>query len=415
MKKRYKYLLAVLGLLLVAGLTYWSKKKNKGVVRKVQIGKVVKRDILETVLASGKIQPEKEVKISSEVSGEIIELPVKEGQRVKKGDLLAKINPDIYQSAYKRAVAGLSNARSNMNQQYARLQKAREDYLRSKQLFEKGIISKMDFSQAKTNYDVAKAMYESAKFQVESALAGVKEAKDNLKRTTIYAPIDGIITRLAVEKGERVVGTKQMAGTEMMRIADLSRMETETDVNENDIVKVKIGDTALIEVEAFPGRKFKGVVTEIANSAEMKATATDEVVNFKVKIGILPGSYRDLVDRSKHVSPFRPGMTTSVEIITNQKKGILAVPLSAVTVRSGKKTKQKQEIVFVVENGTAKKRAVRTGIQDEEYIEIMEGLKEGERVVTGPYRMVTKILKDGDKVEPAEKNRRFKNFKEHKK
>ena len=410
--KSKKLIWIILALLVVVGITVWSARKTKDSAKEVETAEVVKRDIMETVLASGKIQPEKEVKISSEVSGEIIELPVKEGQKVKKGDLLAKINPDIYQSAYKRAVAALSNARANLNQQYARMKKAEEDYLRSKQLFEKGIISKTDYSQAKTNYDVAKAMYESAKFQVESALAGVKEARDNLKRTMIFSPIDGIITSLTVEKGERVVGTKQMAGTEMMRIADLNRMETVTDVNENDIVKVKIGDTALIEVEAYPGRKFKGLVTEIANSADMKTTASDEVVNFKVKIGILRDSYMDLIEGRNLVSPFRPGMTTSVEIITHKKTNVLAVPVSAVTVRPGK-DKKKQEVVFVVKEGKAHKKAVETGIQDEEYMEIIKGLQEGEKVITGPYSLVSKKLKDGDEVTEM-KNKKSKKFRRKK-
>ena len=401
MRKKTKYIIGA-GVIIILIFSILAKKGVFGNGRKayqVQTGKVKRTGITETVIASGRIQPEKEVKISSEVSGEIIELPVKEGQHVNKGDLLARINPDLYQSAYERALAALSNAKANLNQQKVRLHQAEIDYNHNKTLYAKGVIAKTDFQKSETNYRVALAAYKSAQYQVKSAAAGVKEARDNLKRTTIYAPIAGTITRLNVEKGERVVGTKQMAGTEMMRIADLNKMEVLTDVNENDIVKVKLNDSARIEIEAFPGRKFEGVVTEIANSAETVGTNTDQVVNFKVKIAVLHQSYADLLKgKPADYSPFRPGMTATVEIITNKKPDVLAVPLSAVVMRRGKDGKE-HETVFTVKNGKAVGKRVTTGIQDEENIEIVSGLSEGQTVITGPYTLLAKKLHTGDKVE----------------
>ncbi len=404
MNKKFKYFL-IGGIGLIVLLSVLSKA---GVIgdsssgKKVRISKVKRIDLTESIIASGIIQPEKEVKISSEVSGEIVELPVKEGQQIKKGRLLVRINPDLYQSAYERARAALSNALAALHQQKVRLQLAETEYKRNKQLFDKGIIAQAEFQQSETNYKVARAAYRSAKFQVESARAGVKEARDNLKRTEIYAPISGTLTRLNVEKGERVVGTKQMAGTEILRIADLNLMEVLTDVNENDIVKVQLNDSAIVEIEAFPGRKFKGIVTEIANSAETQNAALDQTVNFKVKIRILKFSYRDLVqDKPEGFSPFRPGMTASVEIITDRKENVLAVPIGAVTIRKDS-TGKERETVFLFEEGTAKRQFVKTGIQDTEHIEIIEGLNEGQQIITGPFKLVSKGLKDGDEVEPME-------------
>ncbi len=419
---KLKYII-IAGILLVVGLTIastqgWLGKKQTG--KEVFTQKLGKVDIVETVTASGKIQPEKEVKISSDVSGEIIELPVKEGQQVKKGNLLVKINPDLYQSGLKRARASLQNSKASLSQASSRLIAAEQDFKRKKQLFEKGIISKADFQASETNYKVAVANKNSARFTVASAIATLNEAKDNLARTTIYAPISGTISRLNVELGERVVGTKQMTGTEIMRIANLNNMEVEVDVNENDIVKLKVGDSANIEVDAYLKEKFKGIITEIANSADNKLAGADQVTNFKVKIRILENSYRHLMqNKSKGFSPFRPGMTASVDIITNVKKNILAVPISAVTVRSDttsvKKNKKREkmthsnkkfEVVFVNDKGKAKIKVVETGIQDDNNIEILKGLSEGDEIITGPYKLVSKTLKSGNRVQVKNKSKK---------
>jgi len=419
---KLKYII-IAGILLVVGLTIastqgWLGKKQTG--KEVFTQKLGKVDIVETVTASGKIQPEKEVKISSDVSGEIIELPVKEGQQVKKGNLLVKINPDLYQSGLKRARASLQNSKASLSQASSRLIAAEQDFKRKKQLFEKGIISKADFQASETNYKVAVANKNSARFTVASAIATLNEAKDNLARTTIYAPISGTISRLNVELGERVVGTKQMTGTEIMRIANLNNMEVEVDVNENDIVKLKVGDSANIEVDAYLKEKFKGIITEIANSADNKLAGADQVTNFKVKIRILENSYRHLMqNKPKGFSPFRPGMTASVDIITNVKKNILAVPISAVTVRSDttsvKKNKKREkmthsnkkfEVVFVNDKGKAKIKVVETGIQDDNNIEILKGLSEGDEIITGPYKLVSKTLKSGNRVQVKNKSKK---------
>ncbi len=415
MNKKLKYIIIVAVLLLI-GL---SIGKAKGWLGKSEVGKEVftqklgKADIMETVTGSGKIQPEKEVKISSDVSGEIISLPVKEGQQVKKGDLLVKINPDLYQSGLQRASAAVQNARAGLEQAKARLISAKDEYDRSKQLFDKGIVSKQDYQKAETNYKVAVASLNSAKYSVQSAIANYKEAQDNFKRTTIYSPTSGTISALNVESGERVVGTKQMTGTEIMRIANLNNMEAVVDINENDIVKIKVGDSAKIEVDAYMNKVFKGVITEIANSADNKITSGDAITNFKVKIRLLEESYKDLLkDKPKNYSPFRPGMTASVDIITKQKKDILAVPISAVTVRTDttshskrhkkndkvKTTNKAFEVVFVKEGNKAKLKVVKTGIQDDNKIEIIEGLSEEDEIITGPYNLVSKRLKNGEAV-----------------
>ncbi len=410
---KLKYII-IGGILLIIALTVAAANGKLGKTetgRKVFTQKVSRQDIMETVTGSGKIQPEKEVKISSDVSGEIIALPIKEGQQVKKGDLLVKINPDLYQSGLKRARAAVQNARANLSQAEARLVSAEQDFKRNKQLFAKGIISKADFDKAQTNYKVALATRNAARFSVNSALANLNEAKDNLARTTIYAPISGTVSKLNVEMGERVVGTKQMTGTEIMRIANLNNMEAVVDINENDIVKIKVGDSAHIDVDAYLKDRFKGVITEIANSADSNLGSGDQITNFKVKIRILEDSYKHLLkNKPANTSPFRPGMTASVDIITNIKRDVLAVPISAVTVRSDtlqstkKHTKIKNdnakqyEVVFVNNNGKAQLKVVETGIQDDTNIEIVKGLKEGNEIITGPYNLVSKKLKPGDKI-----------------
>ncbi|MES2574532.1 MAG: efflux RND transporter periplasmic adaptor subunit [Bacteroidota bacterium] len=422
MSKKTIYLLiggaiAIIALWVILSKTGVVGSGDKG--KSVEIANVNATTIVETVSATGKIQPEIEVKISSEVSGEIIALNVKEGQVVKKGDLLVKINPDLYTSGYNRTLSNLSGTKAGLSQADASFKEAKANYDRNKTLFDKGIISKSDWDKAISSFEVAKANKQSAYFNVQSASATVNEAKDNLGRTTIYAPADGTISVLNVELGERVLGTQQMAGTEILRVANLNNMEVEVDVNENDIVKIKVGDEANVEVDAYLKKQFKGTVTSISNSASSTLTA-DQVTNFKVKVRILKESYQDLLEGMPATySPFRPGMTATVDIITTTKSNVLAVPISSVVVKSDtlpvKKTemsdKEKEELeknapkkdkklecVFVKVGDKAKIRIVKTGIQDDTNIEVLSGLKKGDVVITGPYTTVSKELNSGDKV-----------------
>ncbi len=404
-------------LLLVVGKKQgWFGKT--GNFKQVEVSKIEPITIIETVAATGKIQPETEIKISSEVSGEIIELPIIEGQQVKKGDLLVKINPDLYQSGLQRSQAALQNVRSVYDQTQASLKEAELNYERNKTLFDKGIISKAEWDRAVSAFEGAKAANQSAYFNIQSAGATVNEARDNLARTTIYAPIDGTISKLGVELGERVVGTQQMAGTEILRVANLNSMEVEVDVNENDIVKVTIGDSTIVEVDAYLRREFKGIVTSIANSAEATLTA-DQVTNFKVKVRILVESYQDLLeDKPENYSPFRPGMTATVDVITNKKTSVLGVPISAIVIKTDTTSdkssakpsdlinSERFECLFVKNGDEAKLRVIETGVQDNQFIEITKGLEEGDEVIIGPYNTVTKSLKSGDKIEITEKNKK---------
>lgn len=422
MSKKNIYILLAVFVVVLGVLLYLGKKGllgNKDDAKEIEIAKVAPMTIVETVSATGKIQPEIEVKIASMVSGEIIDLPVKEGQIVKKGDLLVKINPDLYLSSLNRTVAGLSGSKAGLTQSEAQFKEAKASYERNKVLFEKGIISKSDWDKSIASFEVAKATKQSAYYNVQSASASVNEAKDNLGRTSIYAPADGTISVLNVELGERVLGTQQMAGTELMRVANLNNMEVEVDVNENDIVKIKEGDLAKVEVDAYLKKQFKGVVTSISNSASSTLTA-DQVTNFKVKVRILKESYEDLLEgKPATYSPFRPGMTATVDIITKTKKNVLAVPISAVVVKSDTaavkvsdkkipdpkeeknvvpKNDKKLECVFIKSGEKAKIKIVKTGIQDDTNIEILSGVKNGDEVITGPYTTVSKELNSGDKV-----------------
>ncbi|MBW1294641.1 efflux RND transporter periplasmic adaptor subunit [Aquimarina litoralis] len=408
--------------ILVVGLVFGKKAGWFGKdanLKEVEISKIEKLDIIETVSATGKIQPEVEVKLSSEVSGEIIDLPIKEGQQVKKGDLLVRINPDIIQSGLNRSEAALQNVRAGLQQAEASLKEAKLSYERNKELFDKGVISKAEWDTSVSAYEVAEAAKQSAFYNVKSAQATVNEAKDNLSRTTIYAPMSGTISKLSVELGERVVGTQQMAGTEIVRVANLSNMEVEVDVNENDIVKVSLGDSTLVEVDAYLKKEFKGLVTEIANSAESTLSA-DQVTNFKVKVRILEDSYKDLTEgKPESYSPFRPGMTATVDVITNKRESVIGVPISAIVIKSDTSSKAKRtytkekikesdekfECVFINDGGSAKLRVIKTGIQDDSNIEITEGLEVGEDVITGPYNIVTKTLKTGDRVTSKKKEK----------
>ncbi len=419
--------IVVLIVLVTGSKMGWFGKK--GDFKEVTVKEVSLEDILETVSATGKIQPEVEVKISSEVSGEILELPFREGQEVNKGDLLVRVNPDLIQSALNRSQASYQNVRAGLAQAEASLKQAKADYDRNNSLFDKGVISKADWDRSIASYETAVAGKNSAYYSVQSSAASVNEAKDNLNRTTIYAPMSGTISLLSVELGERVVGTGMMAGSEILRVANLKNMEVEVNINENDIVKVSIGDSTIVEVDAYLKKEFKGVVTEIANSA-VGNLAADQVTNFKVKVRILEESYKDLTEgKPETYSPFRPGMTATVDVITEIRKNVISVPISAIVIKTdtsstkkpyGKSSKiedspkdeQKFECVFVNDNGKAKLRVVKTGIQDDTNIEIVEGLSEDDKVITGPYNVVSKTLKPGDLVE--DKNKRIKDSDENK-
>ena len=420
MSKKTILIILALVVAVVVGIMVFGKGGNDD-TKIVEIEKAKQMTIVETVSATGKIQPEVEVKISSEVSGEVIALPIKEGQQVKKGDLLVKINPDIYVSGVNRTPASVSNTRAGLSQAEAQVKEAKANYDRNKTLFDKGVISKSEWDRIVSAYEVAVASKQSAYYNVQSASATLTEARDNLGRTTIYAPADGTVSLLSIELGERVLGTQQMAGTEILRIANLNNMEVEVDVNENDIVKVSIGDEADIEVDAYLKRKFKGTVTSISNSASTALTA-DQVTNFKVKIRIEKDSYQDLLEgKPVNYSPFRPGMTATVDIITKTKADIIAVPISAVVIKddttsvkkdiiaelekedqekkgTAPKSDQKFECVFVKVGDKAKLRVIKTGIQDDTNIEIISGLKAGEEIIVGPYSTVSKDLVSNDKV-----------------
>ncbi len=413
--------------------------KEEGI--KVSVAKVERKNIIETVSANGKIQPEVEVKISSDVSGEITEMYVKEGDSVLAGTLLARIDPELYQSSLDRAEANLNsskaslaNAKARQLQSEAKFNEVEQQFTRNKKMHEQHLISDGEFQTAQSTYINAKAEIEASKqtvigaeFSVKTQIAGLKEAQKNLSRTEIFAPVSGIVSKLNVEKGERVVGTSQMAGTEMMRIANLNDMEVSVDVNENDIVKVSIGDTCEVEVDAYNNRKFKGMVTEIANSATTStATTSDQVTNFVVKIRILRSSYDDLqrtIGNKRAV--FRPGMSASVEIQTEYATDVLALPIECVTTRNKadldttqkastkfklkqEKSKEDLEVVFVyTSNNTLKIRQVKTGIQDDKSIQIVSGISENEEIVSGPYIAVSRSLKNGDRVTKVSKDELF--------
>ena len=396
---------------------------------KVSTEKPEIRTIIEVVTASGKIQPETEVKISPDVSGEIVELKIQEGERVKKGDLLLKIKPDTYLSLVDRAEASVNSAKANyanaqafLEQIEAKYKQTKNAYQRSKILWEQETISQADYESALSSFEMveaelaaAKKSLEASKYSIQSAQATLSEARENLQKTTIYAPMDGTVSKLNVEIGERVVGTMQMAGTEMLRIADLNRMEVKVDVNENDIVKVNLKDTAVIEIDAYLGEKFKGVVTEIANSANVSGMATDQVTSFDVKILLLKDSYKHLI-KENNPNPFRPGMSASVDIQTKIKADILTIPIQAVTTREPSDTVEKpgvivvdefREVVFVVSGERGGLKDVQTGIQDNQYIEIIQGLTLEDEVVTAPYSAISRKLEDGIKVEVVDKEQLF--------
>ena len=412
---------------------------GKGKEIEVELAKAMETSITEKVSASGTVQPVTEVKLAPEVSGEIIELNVEDGDSVELGKVLVKIRPDVWLSQLERSEATLNQQKANVESSKASLSRAEATYMRSEQefnrqkkLWDEKVISEAEWQLAQQNFKIskndlesAKQSLEAAKYIVRSTEASVRESRENVRRTTVVSPMKGVISKLNVKQGERVVGTAQMAGTEMLRIADLNVMEVRVNVNENDIVRVHLNDTVQIEVDAYSNtdKEFKGIVTNIANTAKDKQSA-DAITEFEVRILILQSSYADLVKKGNRY-PFRPGMTASVEILTKTKNNVLSVPLAAVTTRNPdddkkdnkdnddrndrnnrqvvdeSKKQQKQEdkiVVFVNENGKAKMVEVKTGISDYDNIEIISGLTTSSEVVTGPFLVVSKRLKDGDEI-----------------
>lgn len=427
---------------------------------KVTAEKAEVRSITEIVTASGKVYPEVEVKISSDISGEIVELNINEGDTVRKGQVLAKIYADIYASQRDQAAAvvtqseaQVSNARAQLGALKATLDQTEASYKRQKTLLDQKVISQSEFEQASQAYFSALANYKAAEDNINANMAGVKSAvasynraSKDVSRTTITAPMDGVVSLMLVKKGERVVGTAQMTGTEMMRIADLNSIEAQVDVGENDIPKVKIGDSAIVQIDAYNNRKFKGIVYKIANPSTASASTTSSasssttITNYQVHIRLLPDSYKDLLAKGK-AFPFRPNMTASADIQTNTHATALSVPLNAVTTRDKKnddapaKAKSDdnntsnntndnsngnssnddlQEVVFVLQaDNTVKKVVVTTDIQDINNIEIKSGLKPGDQVITGPYDVVNKQLKQGTKVKVVPKTELVQTFKKN--
>jgi HlyD family secretion protein len=409
----------VVVLILVAVL---GKKDNKGI--KVTSEKVAAHNITEEVTASGTIYPENEVKISPDVSGEIIDLYVKEGDTVKRGQLLVRINPDIYQTQLEQAKAGLNNAKAtaaNIQAQLTRtkanVELQRKNFEMQQKLFKDKVISQQEFNNSEAQYEMARAELQASEkqalasqYNTESVEASVNQAGKTYNRTSVSAPTDGVITGLTSKKGERVVGTAQMAGTEMMRISDLERMEVRVEVNENDIVRINVGDTAGIDVDAYQGKIFKGVVTQVANSAKTSATGltTDQVTKYEVKILILRSSYEALMTENGGKMPFRPGMSSTVHIYTKHESQVLAVPVGAITMKEKKdNASEKEEVVFVISGGKASKRSVKTGIQDTKYIKIVEGLKAGDEVITAPYEAINLKINEGSVVQVVDKEKLY--------
>jgi HlyD family secretion protein len=449
MKKIYWIIIA--GLVVIGGIVTMQIMKGSKPTE-IYVEKVEIRNIIEVVSATGKVQPETELKISSDVSGEITEMMVKEGDQVKKGDLLCRIRPDLYLNAFERVNASVNTTKANLKTLQAQLDQAKANlsnsesiYNRNRKLFEQNTISQQDFDAAKSQYESAKANVtgleanvKAGLYTIESSEASLKEANTNLEKTYIYSPVDATVSKLSVEKGERVVGVTGLNGTEILRLANLNEMEVSVEVNENDIIKVHKNDTALIEVDAYLDKKFKGIVTEIANSSNANGISVDQVTNFVVKIRMIRESYTYLITNTNLI-PFRPGMSASVDIQTRRVMKVNSVPIQAVTVRNQDSLKDKidesddyevkvvnenetkqntkieekaKEIVFVLDKGKAKKVNVTTGIQDNDFIEITSGLKPGEEVICGPYSAVSKILKDKSKVKVVKKEELYKSEKQ---
>lgn len=423
----------ILGVVTLLGLT-GAFVAQKGCFSKkeilVAVEEVALHDIIETVPASGKIYPVSEVKISPDVSGEIIDLYVEEGDSVRRGQVLATINSTTYRSMVNRANAQLnqtkstvSNANAITQQAKAQLEQAKATFDRNKKLYDEQVISAAEFEQAMATFKSAQANYKAAmesikgnQYGVASAEANVNEAMQNLRKTTLYAPMSGIISKLFVKKGERVVGTMQMAGTELMRVADMSKMKVDVEVGENDITKVKYGDTAMVDVDAYPNRKFKGVVAQISQSSGGSAaqqainSMSEQVTNYTVSIELLPSSYDDLLHTSHNRFPFRPGMSASVEIRTQYNMNVISVPINAVTTRddadtSSTKSDEIKEYVFVLNTaGAVELREIKTSVQDNLFIQVVSGLKVKEKVVVAPFKAIVRTLKNKDNVKVVPKN-----------
>ena len=382
----------------------------------VAVEKGEKRTIIETITANGKIQPETEVKITPDVSGEIVDLFVKEGENVEEGMLLLKIKPDIYVSMRNRVRASLNSSKARLSQVEAQYVQSKLSYDRNKKLWEQETISESDYESAEAGYKMAEADLNAAKYSVKSAEASLKEAEENLRKTSIYAPMSGTISTLLIEKGERVVGTEMMSGTELMRVADLSRMEVIVEVNENDIIRVLTGDTAIIEVDAYMDQDFKGLVTEIANSATTTGMSADQVTSFNVKIFLLHESYQNLLDETPN--PFRPGMSATVDIQTETKYDIFTIPIQAVTTRLDTIGQEQNDlvvadkdpdvVVFKVIDDYVMSQIVETGIQDNNYIEITSGLSIEDDIVIAPYNAISRKLADSSIIEIVTKKELFK-------
>ena len=444
MKKLY-WIISICIALVAVAIIFKFFKGNKPTL--VITEKAVKRNIIETVSANGKIQPEAELKITSDVSGEVVEMYVKEGEQVKKGTLLCRIKADIYESAFARVDATVNSSKANLKTTIAQLAQAQANltnseslFNRNKKLFEQYAISQQDFEASKAAYEASKAnvdgLLESIKaadYNVKSVEASLKEASSNLDKTYIYAPVDGTVSKLNVEKGERVVGVQGLQGTEILRLANLNEMEASVEVNENDIIRIHKNDTAIVEVDAYLGKKFKGIVTEVANSANTTGISIDQVTNFIVKIRVLRESYSSIVTEN-NPAPFRPGMSASVEIQTMRTNNIISIPIQCVTTRNADTTKTKvknaereselvvtddkekkisekqteiKECVFLNDNGKAKMVFVKTGIQDNDFIEIISGISVGHEVISGPYGAVSKTLKTGSQLKIVTKDNLF--------
>ena len=414
-KKRIRVLLIVAVALVIIVVLALLKTGTLGAddALQVQYTYPSRQNITQLTTANGRIQPVFEVKISPEVSGEIIELPVVEGQSVKKGDLLCRIKPDVYQSMREQYEASLSQTIARAKQSADRLTQVKLSYDRTKKLYEQKAVSEADFEKATAEYEVAVNEEKAARFAVESSRASLKEATENLRKTTIYAPSDGTISLLSVELGERVVGTAQMAGTEILRLADLNRMEARVNVSESDIVNVHLGDTAIVSVDAYPDSTFRGVVTQVANSAK-SATSADQITNFEVRIFLLKNTYQWLVDQGNPI-PFKPGMSVSVDIMTAKVYDVLSLPIEAVGSRNDSlgvntsvaesQTAQKPlEVVFLADGDTARMQVVKTGIQNSEFIEIRTKLDDSARVIVSPYSAVARELKQGALIKASRKN-----------
>ncbi len=443
MKSKRIWWIVIISIILIVILIAVARNSETDAV-KVAVEKAALHTITETVTASGKIYPETEVKIAPEVSGEITQLDIHEGDSVIKGQVLVKINPAIYNSMVSQASASVEqskasedNSKQMMAQAESQFLLAEATYKRNKKLFDQKVISQLEFEQgeasfksAKAAWDAAKASTAGGKYGIQGAQANLTTARENLLKTTVVAPTSGIISELLIKKGERVLGTAQMAGTEMLTIADMSRIEVRVDVSETDISKVKIGDTTLIDADAYRNRKFKGLVSKIAvsstKSGASSGTSTDQVTNYTVYILILSSSYADLSAKmGKGKFPFKPGMSASVEIQTNRQDNILSVPVNAVTTRdwsdsiknkiiSQSASDNIRQVVFVYDSKTqmVEIRDVKTGLQDNKYLQVTEGLKENEEVVIAPYGAIARTLKDKTKVKTVAKDQLFEAKKE---